>query len=443
MPSNLDLRFGCLNLSCGLASHVADAVDELETKRETLLGKVERGGLAASMGIPQGTRSELVDSMVAAVEGLGLGIRVLRIEKVAARAIYDQIVSVPPGDLENGVRTGAADSAWIRAVHEEANNDSDAYIIVSADAHVQATFAEWKATPPRVFKSSKALHRYLFPTEPASAATAIAFARSLVMRVGQGWPGAQDLRPFSNEDAVVKEVFDYEESFLGARVIDASVDRAVPLKLVGLNEVVKDRDRERVHGLAFFLADITIAARVMSSSADATLQRENLQRVIRVDVVGDLTKDGVQNIEAEGDAVIVETEERWSDLDQGLGYQECLDVLTLIPEMSDFDADSFVFGADNDYKDSSSQTFSLTNGKTLKLESSYDPGDSWEIFLYAESEGEMVQLICEYDHGSWAGGVTGFNVEPPWALRAEGDTDLQRHPYFALTEFGIRKSLES
>jgi hypothetical protein len=51
----------------------------------------------------------------------------------AKEAILDQILLKSPGERRNKVKTGAADSAWIRSVHRMADHDADSLLVISSD----------------------------------------------------------------------------------------------------------------------------------------------------------------------------------------------------------------------------------------------------------------------------------------------------------------------
>ena len=55
---------------------------------------------------------------------------------------------MPPGRRKGDVKTGASDSAWLRAVVGEAGGDTARLLLVSQDKDVKAAFMEWKKACP-------------------------------------------------------------------------------------------------------------------------------------------------------------------------------------------------------------------------------------------------------------------------------------------------------
>jgi hypothetical protein len=87
----------------------------------------------------------------------------------AVLAIRDQILVMPPGERVAGrdkmIKTGASDSAWMRAVHAEARHASSTYIILSQDNDVHTAYRAWGLDVPLILPSVNALSRLLEGTE--------------------------------------------------------------------------------------------------------------------------------------------------------------------------------------------------------------------------------------------------------------------------------------
>jgi hypothetical protein len=68
--------------------------------------------------------------------------------KNALLALKDQILLKPPGRRESEVKTGASDSAWLRAVLDKVDGDTGRLLLVSEDKDIKAAFKEWQRACP-------------------------------------------------------------------------------------------------------------------------------------------------------------------------------------------------------------------------------------------------------------------------------------------------------
>ena len=66
----------------------------------------------------------------------------------ALLAVKDQILLIPPGRRKGEVKTGASDSAWLRAVLDKVGGDAGRLLLVSEDKDIKAAFEEWKKDCP-------------------------------------------------------------------------------------------------------------------------------------------------------------------------------------------------------------------------------------------------------------------------------------------------------
>lgn len=103
---------------------------------------------ATGLTLPELTEVSRED-VLAEVESLldrrGEALVILPIDAVAAEALRDQILVLGPGKTRfakdgRAIKTGASDSASLRAVLEYAGNDPATFVIVSRDADVRNAF---------------------------------------------------------------------------------------------------------------------------------------------------------------------------------------------------------------------------------------------------------------------------------------------------------------
>ena len=133
----------------------AAAADSLRSSR----ARLERAGVDAPEMLQ--TSEEVRGQVERAVRAVP-GVKIIELDPQEARAaLRDQVLAIPPGErvttTHGSVKTGASDSAWIRAVHRAAENDADRYVILSADSDVAAAFKQWAWTAPLILRSYKAL----------------------------------------------------------------------------------------------------------------------------------------------------------------------------------------------------------------------------------------------------------------------------------------------
>ncbi|MBB2749219.1 UNVERIFIED_ORG: hypothetical protein FHR35_009132 [Microbispora rosea subsp. rosea] len=66
----------------------------------------------------------------------------------AKEGLKDQILQRPPGRRKDGVKTGAADSAWLRDLQRAAQGDLSRVLLVSADGDIKRACQEWQVPTP-------------------------------------------------------------------------------------------------------------------------------------------------------------------------------------------------------------------------------------------------------------------------------------------------------
>jgi hypothetical protein len=64
--------------------------------------------------------------------------------------LKDQILQRPPGRRKEKIKTGAADSAWLRDVLDRAGGDLSRVLLVTSDADIRPACREWGVPTPLI-----------------------------------------------------------------------------------------------------------------------------------------------------------------------------------------------------------------------------------------------------------------------------------------------------
>jgi len=104
------------------------------------------------------------------ISGLGRSVRIVDTSPFAHEALRDQILLEGPGKRKGDVKTGAADSAHLRAYHAQARSQEIGYLLVSADGDALAAHERWgHETPPSIMKSLTRAAEAVFHSVPSNA----------------------------------------------------------------------------------------------------------------------------------------------------------------------------------------------------------------------------------------------------------------------------------
>lgn len=112
---------------------------------------------------------------------VGAGAYVVETKATAAlEGLQDQVLQSGPGSLKRGVKTGAADSAWLRSVAELNGGTFEDLIIVTGDTHaVEQTCEALNIEVPELMKSIGDLTTNYVKPSPASTAQSAALRQAL------------------------------------------------------------------------------------------------------------------------------------------------------------------------------------------------------------------------------------------------------------------------
>jgi hypothetical protein len=129
------------------AQHLAEDWQKVHTAMAEERRRLLRAGLAGHSSPYEDARA-VVNAFLARLAAVPhLTVIPLSAEN-ALQAVRDQILQIPPGRRKNEVKTGASDSAWLRAVLDQVDGDTERLLIVSEDKDIRAAFEEWEKSCP-------------------------------------------------------------------------------------------------------------------------------------------------------------------------------------------------------------------------------------------------------------------------------------------------------
>ena len=150
-----------------LAAHVWDIIQETNASIARL------GGILAKAALPQVTPvsfaslEELLDALDDAFIDLGDGLEIIGCKpEDAIEGLKDQIFARGTGEKKGGkggIRTGAADSAWIRSVLRVSDEGGNELVIVSNDPDVSRALESEGRNDVVVFRTTDDARAALFP----------------------------------------------------------------------------------------------------------------------------------------------------------------------------------------------------------------------------------------------------------------------------------------
>lgn len=339
--------------------------------------------------------------------------------EVAADALRDQVLVAGPArpvtaKSDKVYKVGAADSAILRSYLQQADEDEQAFVLVSADGDAARAFKNWGIEPPTCFRDLKAAARAVFdavPSETELQNRCLAFLATRVDEVSLGSLQGDVFAGFYND--YISEVAS-EEAY-------ADAGRHV----VGLSDLYLDRDEGYATGTAHVLAAVTAAGVVQSSDGDSTvaLHAEHIGAHLRIPVTFSLDGGAVVAVNVDEGDVTAHMPGPDTYVDARDAFNDLVNCLTCLPGAYDLKWE--------DPDTESSVSLTLPTG-VLALNFSGTVDDAWEVtagfagatqtvgcrFLndgFADSEG--FELPSHYE--LWTDvsvGLAGFN--PAWGLNA-------------------------
>ncbi|WP_405593766.1 hypothetical protein OG741_37845 [Streptomyces sp. NBC_01410] len=370
-----------------LAEHAAASWEAWRASTNRARKSMQAAGLRIPSDDPYSSRAEVMAAVDASVRSLAPSVRIIALDgDLAVEAIRDQVQIRPPAKKKSDVKTGAADSAWIRQVLRAADNDIASFVIVGADADVYDAFRGWSLPKPHMVPL-QALQGTLFVLEAPSNETKDALVRFLQGMVGQpleaGRTPDEDLT-LGQVGVLTELVDDWEDDQI--RDVELGPIRAV----VGMNEVKISR-RGLATAQVFLLVEAEYSGWRIDEDGTLVAHSSNIPQILVRDVLS-FTLDGgaVTRARSETAQATAYRADNHAYSDPSDALNELIDALRLIP------------GAEEDLElmvgDRGSTTY--TNGFDLVLEVEHGGGDPHWTATFTLSKEEWsatLEVRCEWD----------------------------------------------
>lgn len=347
--------------------------------------RLHRAGLLLE-SIASKTSADFALELQAMIRGIGPHVVLLSTEQFAHEALRDQILLSGPGKRKGDVKTGAADSAQLRAYAEEAKKKGFEYVVVSADKDVANAFNLWNnAAPQRIFSSLNSAENAVF--------RAIAASAEVLRKILQVAKSTETLLT----DLVVDEAnLGHNNRFvpkdLRSMSFDISPDSA---RFIGICDA-----KESATGLtftAFYLATVSVSGFVQSSwywSENLPDEVVSHNALLRINVTISTSSDGMTTAVVTNCSLDLDNSE-CTDPADALG--SVFEALELVPGVvKPINRDGWT------PTDQSGEKFTLTidiGGHPLELERYGKESEQWE--LHASYGGDDVGLAVECMQASY------------------------------------------
>lgn len=343
--------------------------------------------------------------------------------EAAIAGLRDQILQTGPGATKQGVKTGAADSAWVRDVMQAVGQDPAKVVFVTADIRgVRATCQDLGVTNPRILKED-ALFRTLFAFDPApSSATVLvtnylqtAFSSALAADDGHTPPtdawipvsGFDIHTPPGLEDAFSGEsvTLDPEPVLVGVRGVEVLLDDVRPEEATVRFEVV-------------LLGQLTVSGYVIDGDGSVESTTMTLwNQLIEAPMIAEVQDLALHNnLTSDGPATVSDPERRFPD---GLEARQWLaDTLVAFEGVTvhPMDVEGFQGEAADDpgllFIEADELALQSPLGRTVTVSFSGSVYDDWTADF--EADELSAQLVCHYDPGVrvWAGRDSFDSADP-------------------------------
>lgn len=145
-----------------LVAHLWEQIEDANQSLSGIAAALRRAELPSPDLIPYEGPRALLDEIAELLLGLGDGVQLIPCHpQDALEALMDQILLRPPAKKVKGVRTGASDSAWLRAAIRAIDDKAD-LVVVSGDLDVPAALRHWNAGEVQHFSNAQEARSALF-----------------------------------------------------------------------------------------------------------------------------------------------------------------------------------------------------------------------------------------------------------------------------------------
>lgn len=150
-----------------LAAHVWDSIQETNSSLQRLAGILTKAGLPTVETVSFDSSGAVLENLEDALVNLGEGLEIIECKSAdALDALKDQIFAQGPAEKKgknDDLRTGAADSAWLRSVIRSAEEAGHELVIVSNDPDVSRGLEALGSEDVVVFRTAHDARTELFP----------------------------------------------------------------------------------------------------------------------------------------------------------------------------------------------------------------------------------------------------------------------------------------
>lgn len=380
-----------------LAEWAEHAAEMFDTAR--LAAADERGWLAR-LGIepkwPFSNRYEVIEHVLAQARAT-LGVRVLELDPEDAReALFDQVLLRAPGARRKTVKTGAADSAWLRTVARAAGDDLPTVLVVSANRSDVESLCERLGWPPppiisRLFDVPRVLKLY----DPATPGQTMALCTAIAAALPTDVSAEGGHLDFGRVDRLLlgRELTEYVDDGLADFVQEGllvSID-----ELAGVEGVLVDTDGTTFFAELYLLGTASVQTAGADNSGDTLYEEFDVPNVlVRLRAEVSVAEGALQRLAGDGDVHVFARQETARRANGGLHWAKA--ALNLVPGL---DVGAFP-GPDGGRHEVT------VNGHAVELTCTTED-KRWD--LTAQVDGDVVAVLsCAPSRGRW--GLRGHDA---------------------------------
>ncbi|MEU7925120.1 hypothetical protein [Micromonospora sp. NPDC049107] len=435
------------------AQHLAE-----DWKAVATAASYERKNLArAKVPVPEllyKDAGEVIEAFMQAVQGVEHVRVIAATAEHALEGLKDQIMLRAPGKHKgpdkDRVKTGASDGTWLRDSIAAADGALNRLLFLTEDKDLALACEAW-GLPAPVTRKRQELRPTLFNVTVDDGHATPAVVRYILQRLpihlnteGIGGADSFDIGSTPSLDQAIELGGEGTDD---TRVYGADVTSLTCL--VGLDGVTVesgDADglleprwsgdlgeprRDQVSATVYFLgnAEATINRLHLGDDPETTSVEYN-DLFIRTQLAFHFTDGVITEVSSEGDAVVSLPNPTYSDAHDAV--DDIRDALSCVPGLAVPDD----FGSDSQNGEHRLQI----DGHNVELLFSWQPDDNWRFTLQLEGgdKHEHVEMLCEYDRGSWVGGREGFHAYDPYYVRVEEGDLASRNPIWSIGAWVVR-----
>lgn len=417
-----------------LASHAAERREAARQGVELSRKALQAAGIEPP-DFPAMTREEVLEIVTAEISQVD-GVTILKCSaEHAMEGLKDQVLGRDPVEVKKGVKTGAADGAWLRSALDVAADLEGTIILVSSDRLTLARIDKWGMGEPMVVRSWADIRDGIFKYKSAAADATRRVLHFLSSSVAAG-NKEERIELGSVKAGKLPDDLLEHWGWDDVRQLDVGV---TGLTLVlGVGDLQVDVEESTATADVYFQGDVSFTGWMDDPEEGLVPSIENLNdAVISVPMILALHDDKV--LASNGDSVLWANAEQsataffpipryWEDDD---AIADILASLRLVPGIGEQRDDWSVFHTE---LEANEVALDLGNGRVAELSLEWSRGDYWRLSVFVGDD--SLDLVCEFDLDVFVGGIP---FDPPWRVSVKGaEGTYSRTPDWALSAFLIR-----